>query len=167
MTKGTRASLREVLARNAASMRGYARAFGKPIPEGDSLYMDPPQPVARPRSTAPKPRTAPTEHEIQAAILDYLRRVVRAEAIRYNSGMMQIGEGAARRFVRFHDADGHADIGGVLPGGRAFYLEVKRPGEKPTPKQAKFLARMAKAGALTGVVTSVADVADLLGMPAF
>ena len=34
---------------------------------------------------------------------------------------------------------GHSDIYGVLPNGRAFFLEVKLPGKKPEPHQEAFL----------------------------
>ncbi len=45
---------------------------------------------------------------------------------------------------------GHADIYGVLPCGRAFFLEVKVPGKKPEPHQEAFLKLAAKSGAVTG-----------------
>ena len=46
--------------------------------------------------------------------------------------------------------------------GRSVQLEVKRPGEKPTALQLKRIEEWRQAGAITGVVTSVADVRDLL-----
>lgn len=45
---------------------------------------------------------------------------------------------------------GHSDLYGVLPGGRAFFLEVKRPGQAPQPWQTAFLAQAEKHGAVTG-----------------
>lgn len=155
---------REALAKNAAAMRLYAIAMGRPVPPNDPLYHAPAAPTVTPRR-AKRTRTIgqATESQIQRAVLAYLRRVVKAEAIRYNSGQMSAGDDRSQRFIRFNDAAGHSDIGGVLPGGRAFYFEVKRPGEKPTEKQSRFLARMGRAGALVGVVTSVEDVAALVG----
>lgn len=45
---------------------------------------------------------------------------------------------------------GHSDIYGVLPSGRAFFLEVKVPGKKPKPFQDAFLDLTEKAGAVSG-----------------
>lgn len=149
----------ELMRRNAAIMRGLARMYDKPTPEGDPLFDGPPEPPEVRRTR--KPPTGPSESDVQSAVLDYLRRVVKAQAIRYNSGAMQ-ESGPHARYVSFNDAPGHSDIAGTLPGGRAFYIEVKRPGQKATPKQAAFLARMASAGALVGVVHSVDELIALL-----
>lgn len=46
--------------------------------------------------------------------------------------------------------------------GRSVQLEVKRPGEKPTALQVKRLEEWRRAGAITAVVNSVADVRNLL-----
>lgn len=45
---------------------------------------------------------------------------------------------------------GHSDIYGVLPDGKAFFLEVKLPGKKPEPKQVAFLKLVDSYGAVTG-----------------
>lgn len=47
--------------------------------------------------------------------------------------------------------------------GRAVKLEVKRPGQKPTPRQLLALRRWAAAGAITGVVTNVDEARALIG----
>ena len=46
--------------------------------------------------------------------------------------------------------------------GRFFGLEVKRPGERPTKIQRYELAKLDKAGAITGVVRSVEDAQEVL-----
>ncbi len=46
----------------------------------------------------------------------------------------------------------------MLPGGRYFALEVKQPGEKPTPEQLLFLAMVANDGGIAGVVYGFEDV---------
>jgi len=46
--------------------------------------------------------------------------------------------------------------------GRSVQLEVKRPGEKPTLLQMRRLCEWRNAGAVAGVVTSVAEVRTLL-----
>jgi hypothetical protein len=56
---------------------------------------------------------------------------------------------------------GDPDIDSCIHG-RSLQLEVKRPGEKPTPLQLKRLEEWRKAGALAGVVTSVAATRALL-----
>lgn len=53
---------------------------------------------------------------------------------------------------------GEADIWGHrCHDGRAFYIEVKLPGEHPRQDQKKFLEAMATTGALAGVAHSVEE----------
>lgn len=56
---------------------------------------------------------------------------------------------------------GDPDIDACIRG-RSVQLEVKRPGEKPTPLQLKRLEEWRKAGAITGVVTSVVETRAVL-----
>jgi len=56
---------------------------------------------------------------------------------------------------------GDPDIDACLDG-RSVQLEVKRPGEQPTVLQAKRLEEWRRAGAVVGVVHSVAEVRALL-----
>ena len=56
---------------------------------------------------------------------------------------------------------GDPDITGCL-NGRHFEFEVKRPGEQPTPLQMRRLDEWRRAGAVAAVVTSVAEVRELL-----
>jgi len=56
---------------------------------------------------------------------------------------------------------GDPDIDACLRG-RSVQLEVKRPGEKPTLLQCKRLEEWRQAGAVVGLVVSVADVRSLL-----
>lgn len=56
---------------------------------------------------------------------------------------------------------GASDLMGCS-AGRAVFLEVKVPGGKATAAQERFLARMARCGAMTGVVTSVDEAKALL-----
>lgn len=59
--------------------------------------------------------------------------------------------------------NGVSDLFGcVPPHGRAIFLEVKQPGKKADPWQLAFLRDEAKRGAITGVVTSTADVDNIL-----
>lgn len=49
--------------------------------------------------------------------------------------------------------------------GRAFAIEIKRPGGKPTERQLRFLRQWDAAGAITGVAESWEQVMHLLGVP--
>lgn len=59
---------------------------------------------------------------------------------------------------------GLPDLSGTLPGGRAYWIEVKRPGKLAslTPAQRLLLQREALNGAVAGAVTSVEQVVELL-----
>lgn len=52
---------------------------------------------------------------------------------------------------------GHSDLYGVLPSGRAFFLEIKSPGKEPAPWQLNFLAIADSFGAVTGWCDSLED----------
>ena len=58
---------------------------------------------------------------------------------------------------------GEADIWGHrVSDGRAFYIEVKLPGEKPRPDQIKFLEDMTATGALSGVAHSIEEALKIV-----
>lgn len=57
---------------------------------------------------------------------------------------------------------GHADIYGVLPCGRAFFIEVKMPGEKPKPYQNAFLKLASDHNAVTGWCNSLDGAKSLV-----
>ena len=129
-------------------------------------------PVVRKRSI-PSPDkfkltpVVPSEHDVQVSILALLRRHPKiAKAIRYNSGTFRLpgAHGERDRWFKANDCSGHSDIAGVLVGGRAFYIEVKKPGKssKPGDAQDTFLTEMAFAGALAAEVSSVDQVIQLL-----
>lgn len=59
--------------------------------------------------------------------------------------------------------DGESDIiGHRIADGKAFYIEVKLPGEKPKKHQQKFLDAMARAGALSGCAHSVEEALEIV-----
>ena len=61
---------------------------------------------------------------------------------------------------------GEADIWGHrISDGKAFYIEVKLPGEEPRPDQEKFLNAMAAAGAITGCAHSVEEALQIVKVP--
>jgi hypothetical protein len=98
----------------------------------------------------------PLEREIQLQILQYLqaRGIL---AWRANSGAMQGEHKGKKRFVRFNSMQGVSDIIGCFKG-LLLCIEVKRPGEKPTPAQRAFLELVRLAGGISFVATSVEDV---------
>ena len=100
------------------------------------------------------------ESEILKAILQYLgaRGIL---AFRANTGAF-VGEyKGKRRFVRFGER-GMPDIHGVLPGGRALYIEVKGPTGRLSPWQVAQIDRLRRQGALAFVARNVPDVAAML-----
>lgn len=101
----------------------------------------------------------PLEKDIQGQILDYLH-LRRVFAWRQNAGAMKGEHKGKRWFVRFASVDGISDIVGVLPGGRFLAIEVKRPGEEPTPSQRAFLSRVTDAGGMAFAATSVREVQE-------
>ena len=58
---------------------------------------------------------------------------------------------------------GEADIfGHRISDGKAIYIEVKLPGEKPRDDQQKFLDAMSRAGAITGCAHSIEEALDIV-----
>lgn len=56
---------------------------------------------------------------------------------------------------------GVADLFGSLPGGRAYFIEVKVPGGKPTQWQIAWLAEERKRNSIAAVCTSTDEVDKL------
>lgn len=57
---------------------------------------------------------------------------------------------------------GESDIRGHRPDGRAFYLEVKLPGEEPRQNQLDFIEAMKKSGAIAGWCTSIPEALHIV-----
>lgn len=97
------------------------------------------------------PKPSPKEKTITNNILKYLRSLSGCHAVKVHQS--QYGSG-------------QADISGVIDG-RAFQIEVKRPGQKATPLQLKCLREWQQAGAIVGVCCSIDDVKILLANGVF
>lgn len=93
--------------------------------------------------------------------------------MRLNSGKFAIGEGAGRRFVVGQDA-GTPDLVAfkmhhsfssdhACNHVRLVFIEVKRPGNKPTPTQLAKMEELRRYGARCFVATSLEDVQRELG----
>lgn len=76
--------------------------------------------------------------------------------------LTSIGATCHKHHGNAYSERGVADLFGTLPGGVAFYFEVKVPGKKATLWQEKFLEEEAKRGAVAAVVTSVDEVKAVL-----
>lgn len=59
--------------------------------------------------------------------------------------------------------DGESDImGHRISDGKAFYIEVKLPGNKPKKHQQKFLDAMERAGAIVGCAHSIEEALEIV-----
>ncbi|HYF71379.1 MAG TPA: hypothetical protein VD864_01085 [Nocardioides sp.] len=103
-----------------------------------------------PRAAAPRKRPAP-RHESETSrtqkVLTWLNAQPETFARKVHTGPM--GEG------------GHPDIDGCQRG-RAFKIEMKKPGERPTLRQMARLRRWQQAGALVGWAESIEHAAQIL-----
>ena len=99
-----------------------------------------------------------TETDLQTAIrIELSRRGCFVQ--RTNSATLYTKDG---RPVRI-GIPGQSDLCGHRPGdGRAWYIEVKRPGEKPRENQERFLRQMRDSGALAGVAHSVEEAVGIV-----
>ena len=103
-------------------------------------------------------RPEPSEAQVLAAVLEYLQRHPQVVWVaRMNSGAgMMVRKGKIGQFMRF-GFTGCPDIHGMLTGGRALYVECKRPSGKLTPEQDEFLQRAREHGGCAFVARSVDD----------
>lgn len=92
-------------------------------------------------------KTVPLESAIVKKILTWLNKQPGVKAEKTHGGM--------------YGKAGKPDITGCIRG-RRFEIEVKRPGNKPTPLQMKELRDWKAAGAIVGVAYSLDDVKELL-----
>jgi hypothetical protein len=100
----------------------------------------------------------PLEREVLADIMQALRNDERIWFIwRHTTGRFRDGD----RWIQV-GLKGMPDICGFLKGGRALFIEVKRPGGGAEPHQEQKLEYFRKGGAIAGVATSVAEALDLL-----
>lgn len=98
-----------------------------------------------------------TETSIQAAIrIELSKRGCFVQ--RTNSATLYTKDG---RPVRI-GIPGQSDLCGHRPDGRAWYIEVKKPGQKPRKNQQDFLDAMRNSGALAGVAHSVDEAVEIV-----
>jgi len=99
------------------------------------------------------------ERDIQSAIIQYLK-LKKYYVFRMNSGTQVIEQPAtARRVIRSAPA-GTPDLLALRDGMAPLFVEVKRPGNKPTPIQREMMAILEGYGAHCVVATSVDDLRE-------
>ena len=132
-------------------------ALLSPKPGAEAIAESYCRPV--PAERAPrKPSGKPLEAAILKDIMQALRRHPKVATVeRRQSAVFMEGN----RYVRV-GRRGEADISGILKGGRAFAIEVKRPGGKPNEKQLQFLERIRAAGGIAGCATSVTEAEAII-----
>tara|TARA_Y100000401_G_scaffold67416_1_gene53959 strand:+ start:2207 stop:2584 length:378 start_codon:yes stop_codon:yes gene_type:complete len=109
------------------------------------------------------------EKDIQRGIMDLLC-IYGINFWRQNQGNISINDKfgmPTRRFMAARDQRGRAvkgisDIIGILNDGKFLAIEVKRPGNKPTPDQITFIENINKNNGLAFVAYSVDDVQNIL-----
>jgi len=103
-------------------------------------------------TTVTKPPT-PLESAIQASIVTYLR-LKNYYVLRLNSGAVRDATGRPVRMA----AAGTPDLLALKDGHPPLFVEVKRPGSRPSATQDAMMAELRAHGATTLVATSVADL---------
>ena len=158
-----RLTRREQIEQVNRGFKAWGAAFGKPE-VAEKLCTKVPELRTRKPST---PSGRPLEKEIQKTIIEAIE--LRRDVVfvgRFNRGQaVERSAYGEERYIWFNTVKGFPDIHGLLIGGKAFYLEVKRPPpdyEAPTKDQREFLESAYKAGAYAGVVTSVEEAMAIL-----
>lgn len=164
-TKG-RLSRREIIEGHNKGFDHWGAMSGRPEVAERLKTLLPPK-RERVRRPSDGQAVAPTEKEIQTSILEAIR--LRRDLVfvgRFNRGQaVSTDEHGSTRYTPFNTVPGFPDIHGLLVGGKAFYIEIKRPPpnyRRPTPEQQNFLDEARNAGAYAGVATSVEEALGLL-----
>lgn len=117
-----------------------------------------------------------TEHDIQTAVMVKLCK--RGHMVfRRNTGVfynidprwfqsnqtVNIGKWLRKNARRITiGTKGQADLQGHRPDGKAWYLEMKQPGKKPTAEQQNFINQMQASGAIAGWADSVEKAVEVV-----
>ena len=102
-------------------------------------------------------KETPREKEIVNAIMKRLQAL--------GPGVCIVRKRHGTSFGVAGDSDLYGIIRTKIVETRHFEIEVKRPGERPTLLQSMRLDDWKRAGAITGVATSVAEALAILGIP--
>ncbi len=159
-----RKSFRDVLRENNAADRFYAAMAGKePMFQSEIKERKP-----RAALLTPKPEV-PLEKDVQADILATLKaHPLVAFVGRFNRGTAISEYNGKKSYTRFNTVDGFPDLHGMLKGGAAFYIEVKRKlpdGRKPiqpSDDQREFIDMVKRNYGRAGVAYSVEDALAII-----
>ncbi|TGE35898.1 VRR-NUC domain-containing protein [Desulfosporosinus fructosivorans] len=115
-----------------------------------------------------------SEHDIQSKIrIDFSKQIPDGLLFRVNVGSGWTGS----KIIKNKDGsitilnprpfntgvpDGFPDLVGVLPGGKALFVEVKALKGKPSAEQINFISQALKTGACAGVARSIEDVINII-----
>ena len=97
-----------------------------------------------------------TETQIQSGIVTMLR--LRYRIIAHQSKGREMAQGMSSAMWDRGGTRGVSDLAATLPGGRALWIEVKKPGGRFEPGQKEFLTYQRSQGAVAFVAYSVDDV---------
>lgn len=161
--KRGRKTLRETLHANNAALNHYAAMAGVApvhnivVPEKRAYTK------REPKEGEIKPML---EKDIQKAIIMLLKRHPKVAMVgRFNSGQsVETNADGTMRYMSFNSIRGFSDIHGMMRGGKAFYIEVKRPGSGPPrdQDQINFINLIRENGGLSGFAYSVDDALEIL-----
>lgn len=84
---------------------------------------------------------------------------VGARLFRNNVGFAKYGDVVVKYGV---GNPGGSDLIGIAPDGRFLAIEVKKPGEYPTPEQRRFIEGVIAAGGIAGVARSEEEAVALI-----
>ena len=99
-----------------------------------------------------------TERDIQSQIRCALAPYATTFRINVGSGYTKDG-----RYFHTGDPAGFSDLFGVRHSdGKAFFIEVKKPGGKVRPEQENFIKKMNARGAIAGIARSPEDAIKLI-----
>ena len=102
----------------------------------------------------PKPKPRPEKKKLEADV---------TKEIKFALEYIGLSDFVFKHWSGMGSRPGVPDLIGTLPPfGRAIFIEIKRPGGQATDDQAKFMTTMKRAGAVVGVVHSVAELRDIL-----
>ena len=102
-----------------------------------------------------------SENNIVNAIIEYLHW---RKIFCWRNNNMPVYDpksGSYRRMPKYAIC-GVSDITGILPDGRALYIECKVKNKKPTPAQREFMGRVNNNNGLAFMATGIDDVAKEL-----
>lgn len=149
-------SLPDTIRANNKAMDYYSLMSGKPTPDGAMREVK--AKVTRQQGQS----EIPLEKDIQKAIIQFLSVHPKISIYgRFNSGTAITGDAQGNtRYTRFNSIKGFPDIHGMLKGGRAVYIEVKRPGGRVSDEQQEFIDKVSAHGAVAFIAYSVDDVIE-------